>query len=367
MNVLFCSDAMVVDGVASFVFHLSTALREGGHRVAVLGRWAGKGFQERLRKGGVEVIQCLSPTVGNFWFDKKAVEFSPHVIVTDSRRSFPLATRLKAVTGARVFTFFLDKLEKTDRKGRDVASLVQFSDAWLSAEKPLLEQLENVPTPFPKYHFRRPLKGLIRPTPLPPKTPFRLLCFGRLGGFKSITAWSLLRDAADLKKQIPSLEMIFVGGGWRTVKFRLAAGKIHREARSSFIRVLGTQTDPQPWFEWATLVCAGSTAAIEAALAHRPVVASAAHWLGLLTPENIEEGFSTYFAERLGPMVRDDPAAVGREVLRVYSEWDERKMDGAVLAVRKAVEPRFEREGASEEFQRIYDEISRRTPLSGNG
>ena len=65
------------------------------------------------------MISAPSPTIGNFWFDRRAGEFSPDVLVTDSRRSFPLAVRLKGVTGARVFTFFLDHLEKTDRKGRD--------------------------------------------------------------------------------------------------------------------------------------------------------------------------------------------------------------------------------------------------------
>jgi hypothetical protein len=144
VNVLFCSDALIVDGVTSFVFHLSTALSKGGFNVAVLGRWAGKGFQSRLREHGVRVIQCLSPTVGNVWFDRKAREFAPDVIVTDSRRSFPLATRLKTVTGAKVLTFFLDSLEKTDRRGRDVDSLIRYSDAWLSAEPPLLEELDRI-------------------------------------------------------------------------------------------------------------------------------------------------------------------------------------------------------------------------------
>ena len=143
VNVLFCSDALIVDGVTSFVFHLSTALSKGGFNVAVLGRWAGKGFQSRLREHGVRVIQCLSPTVGNVWFDRKAREFAPDVIVTDSRRSFPLATRLKTATGAKVLTFFLDSLEKTDRRGRDVDSLIRYSDAWLSAEPPLLEELDR--------------------------------------------------------------------------------------------------------------------------------------------------------------------------------------------------------------------------------
>lgn len=359
MKVLFCSDALIVDGVTSFVFHLSSALSEAGFDVAVLGRWAGKGFQSRLRKHGVKVIQCLSPSVGNLWFDKKAREFAPDVIVTDSRRSFPLATRLKKITGAKVFTFFLDSLEKTDRKGRDVESLIQFSDAWLSAEPPLLEELNQIKTPFAKFLFRRPLKGLIAPTPLPEKDPFRVLCFGRISGYKSAGPRALLEDALSLKKKIPSLELVFVGGGWRTLGFRFAAFKINRASESPFVRVVGTQTDPERWFQWSTLVCAGSTSAIEAVLANRPVVALSGYWMGFLTPDRLDEAFSTYFAERAGTsLVRENPGVVSQEVLDVYEQWNQSKLEKSTLSLRNSVEKRFERKSAAEEFKHIYEEIT---------
>ena len=359
VKVLFCSDSMIVDGVTSFVFHLSTALKEAGHDVAVLGRWAGKGYQPRLRERGVTFIQCLSPTLGNFWFDRKAKEFSPDVIVTDSRRSFPLAARLKQITGAKVLTFFLDRLQKTDRKGRDLDSLIRFSDAWLCAEPPLLEELNRIKTPFPKFLFQRPLKGLITPTPLPGKDPFRVLCFGRISGYKSAGAWSILKEATRLKKNIPSLEIAFVGGGWRTVKFRLAALRANLAMKESFIRVLGTQTNPDKWFNWASLVCAGSTSAIEAVLAHRPVVALSAFWIGEITPDTLDKAFDFYFAERGGAfLVRDHPEVVVQEILNIYEKWDQENVEKSVTSVRKKVEPRFERKTAAGEFQRIVDVLS---------
>lgn len=361
MRVLFCSDSMIVDGVTSFVFHLATALKEAGNEVAVLGRWAGKGFQPRLRSHGVEVIECLSPTVGNFWFDKKAAEFRPDVLVTDSRRSFPLAVRLKLVTGAKIFTFFLDRLEKTDRKGRDVASLIKYSDAWLSAEKPLLEELESIPTPFRKFHLQRPLKGLFTPTPIPPKDPFRILSFGRVSCFKSITSLWLLKNALYMKKEIPSLEMIFVGGGWRTLKYRMLAANNNLRAGAEFIKILGTQIDPQPWFEWANLVCAGSTSAIEAALSNRPVVASTGYYLGLLTPDKIEKAFSSYFSERSGPLLSENPHLLIEDILRIYREWDEIAVNQTTAAFKNEIEPFFERDNVALSFQNIYKEV-----LSGN-
>ena len=365
MKVLFCSDAMVVDGVTSFVFHLSTALKEGGHRVAVLGRWAGRGFQSRLRKCGVKVISMPSPTIGNFWFDRRAGEFSPDVLVTDSRRSFPLAVRLKGITGARVFTFFLDNLEKTDRKGRDVESLVRHSDAWLSAEPPILESLEEIPTPFPKFLFARPLTGLIRPSPMPPRDPFRVLCFGRLSGYKSAGPLALLLKAYDLKKEIPSLEITFVGGGWRAWKFRLLAERINRKAGERFIRVAGTRTDPQPWFDWSTLVCAGSTSAVEAALANRPVLAFSGFWIGHLAPDVMDLALANYFGERGGlHYVRERPELVPEGVLKIYREWDDPGMEESTACVRAALEPRFMRDGAAAEFRRIYNSLPQRDGLA---
>lgn len=346
---------MIVDGVTSFVFHLASALSEGGHRVAVLGRWGGKGFQSRLRAFGVEVITVPSPTVGNFWFDKKAREFAPDVLVTDSRRSFPLAVRLKQATGAKIFTFFLDNLEKTDKKGRDVDSLVRWSDAWLSAEPPLLEKLEEIPTPFPKFLFQRPLTGLLTPTPIPPRDPFRILCFGRISGYKSAGPLKLLQEAPMLKKSIPPLEIAFVGGGWRTWKFRLMAARANAAAGERYLRIIGTQTDPQRWFEWATLVCAGSTSAVEAVLAHRPTVVFSGFWIGLLTPEKLGEAFASYFGERSGPYyVRRHLELIPTEILRVYNEWRNERIERDVAEVRAAVEPRFRREDAAAAFERIF-------------
>lgn len=357
MRVLFCSDAMIVDGVTSFVFHLATALKEAGNDVAVIGRWAGKGFQSRLKDHGVGVIECISPTVGNFWFDIKAAEFRPDVIVTDSRRSFPLAVRLKNITGAKVFTFFLDKLEKTDRKGRDVASLIKYSDAWLSAEKPLLKDLESISTPFTKFHLQRPLKGLFTPTPIPPKDPFRILSFGRISSFKSITSFWLLKNALHMKKKIPSLEMVFVGGGWRTLKYRMLAAKNNIIAGSEFIKIVGTQIDPEPWIQWANLVCAGSTSAIEATLANRPVVASTGYYLGLLTSDKLDKAFLTYFAERSGPLLKEDPDVLIEDIIRIYREWDENTVTENTEAFRRGIEPFFERDTAAKSFQYIYERV----------
>lgn len=350
---------MTIDGVTSFVLHLSAALSRGGHEVAVLGRWWGKGFQSRLRLEGVRVIQCLSPTIGNFWFDRRAAEFGPDVIVTDSNRSFPLSQRLKKITGAKVFTFFLDPIqdtapieEKAIKKGRDIGSLTRGSDAWFSTDEIILKGLENFETPFPRFILKRPLKGLINPTPFPPMEPFRVLCIGRLSRRKHLGPLSLLNDAVALKKKIPSLEFVFVGGGGKTNIFRYLAWKANRRAGARFVRVVGAQAESQPWYDWATIVCAGSTSAVEAILANRLVIAFTDHWFGLVTPTNMEQAFRTFFAQReTGVSVRERPGIVSDHLSGVYEAWDHNALEDQVAEVRKMVEPHFDSASTARDFE----------------
>ncbi len=98
-------------------------------------------------------------------------------------------------------------------------------------------------------------------------------------------------------------------------------------AGERFIRVVGTRTDPNPWFEEAALVCAGSTSAVEAALAFRPVVVFTGFWIGLLTPERLDAAFASYFGERSGTIsVRQHPELLSEEIRHVYKTWDQEKM-----------------------------------------
>ncbi|HPE67124.1 MAG TPA: hypothetical protein PK849_13170, partial [Synergistales bacterium] len=120
-----------------------------------------------------------------------------------------------------------------------------------------------------------------------------------------------------------------------------------------------TQTDPRRWFEWATLVCAGSTSAVEAVLAHRPTVVFSGYWIGLLTPETLDEAFASYFGERSGPYyVRHHLEKISAEIQRVYDEWESERMERDLAAARAAVEPRFRREGAATEFERLFRSLA---------
>lgn len=336
-RVLFCSDALLIDGVTSYILHVGTALKRAGYDVAVLGRWAGTGFQSRFREEGIKVIQCPSPTVGNLWFDRKAREFDPDVIMTDSRRSFPLATRLKKLLDKPVVTYFLDHLEKTDRPGRDLASLVRWSDLWAGAEEPILDTLRSASKDVKVCKLPRPLDTAVKPTPLPPKDPFSIVCFGRLSGYKTPGMMYLLDHIDELVEAIPSAKVTVVGGGgWRLMKFRVMAARINRRLDRSCVEVVGTQPDPRPWIERANLVCAASTSAAEAILSNRHTICFSTQWMGYATIDNIGEMLRLYFAERGGTAnFRENPEALKSiipEIIQVYKNYEKLSAETPILA-----------------------------------
>lgn len=358
-RLLFCSDALLVDGVTSYILHVGTALARAGHDVAVLGRWAGRGFQKRYREEGMTVISCPSPTVGNFWFDARAKAFDPDCILTDSRRSFPLATRLKKLTGKPVVTYFLDHLEKTDRPGRDVPSLIGWSDAWAVAEDPIRRSLVDVAPDFPVFRLPRPLDVAVRPGPLTPRDPFRIVFFGRLSGYKTPGMFHLLDHIEDLDRAIPGVEIVIVGGGgWRLVRFKALAAKINRRLGRRCVRVVGTRIDPRPWLEEACVVCGGSTSAIEAALAKRPVVCFTGYWFGQVRPDNVDEALACYFGERGGKGHFRDTGVLDRiipELADVYENYGHLPDD--LEAVAAALKPHFDSADTVRCFDRLVESI----------
>ena len=159
MNILFCNEGFIIDGVASYNLYLSAALSQAGHNVTILGRWAGiKGFQDRHRKLGVNVIQCLSLSVKNKWLIKKAIQFKPDVIISDSRRAYPLAQEVRKKTGARVITIFHDPPQDNKmRPGRDLPALINGSAALVTSEKPIYEKIKKIKTDLPILLIQRPM------------------------------------------------------------------------------------------------------------------------------------------------------------------------------------------------------------------
>lgn len=137
----------------------------------------------------------------------------------------------------------------------------------------------------------------------------------------------------------------------------MLAAKNNVKNESEFIKIVGTQIDPQLWFEWANIVCAGSTSAIEATLANRPVVASTGYYLGLLTPDKLEKAFSTYFSERSGPLLSENPNLLIEDIINIYKEWDEYMVNKTTATFRSEIEPFFERDNVAPSFQKIYENI----------
>lgn len=356
MNILFCNEGFIIDGVASYNLYLAAALSRAGHTVAIVGRWAGfNGFQKRHIASGVRVIQCLSVTVDNAWLVKRAVQFHPDVLITDARRSFPLARRIRSRTTAKVVTIFHDPPQFERRGNRGIETIIAGSDVWVTAEKAIHQALTAIETDLPAHWIQRPLTGMIQPEPLPPKEPFNVLCLGRLSRWKSPGLRTIVDNALELKRAIPSLTLTVVGGGRRQLNFFLAAVKANARARERFVRIVGTQTDPQPWIQQANVVCAGATAAVEAILSQRPVLAFSGFWLGRVTPGNLDRGIATHFGERSGEFyVRDDPGVVITALIDLYRQWKQEEMADRVIALRKQLSPAFDSETVSDAFQSLF-------------
>ncbi len=346
MNILFCSEGFIVDGVASYNLYMAAALRQAGHRVAVLGRWAGfKGFQRRHRETGVTVVQIPSLTVNHPWLRRQARRFEPDIIITDARRSFPLAAKISAEQPrARLITVFHDPPDANKQVGvRSLDSLADRSHAWVTPEKRIEQALEEHKCRLPIRFIQRPITHMMHPTVLPPKAPFRVVCLGRLSGWKSPGIRRVVQDAVMLKQAIESLEIIIVGGGRRRWNVMIDAIKAHQRSGCSFIYIAGAQIDPRPWVQRASVVCAGATSAIEAVLSNRPVVAFSGFWHGLITPDNVATGLETHFGERAGAFyVRDQPEMIARTLIDLYMKWDADAMAGQTDQLRRQLAAKFD-------------------------
>ena len=352
MRILFCSDALTIDGINSYILNTGAALKQAGHTIAVLGRWAGvKGFQKRYRHEGFTVITCPSASVGNAYFDFRAKRFRPDVIMTDHRRTFPLAVRIKHLTGAPIITYFLDPLWKTDKKGRDIPSLMKYSDAFTAFEPGILQSLHELTEGVPIVQMPRPLDVFFAPSELPKRDPFNILCFGRLSRYKTPGIFHMLDNIHAINERIPNFRInILGGGGWRLWKFKLTAHRLNKQLGRKCVNIIGTQLDPRRYIEAANVVFASATSAMEAAYSFRPVIAMCSGYFGKVTPENLTDGIGCYFSERGAP---EDFSGLLDDLFSVYDSY------GSSESVRdlREISVRLGREFAADETVRVFTQI----------
>ncbi|MBW1988254.1 MAG: hypothetical protein JRI97_01780 [Deltaproteobacteria bacterium] len=366
MRILFASEGFIVDGVASYNLYFGEALTKAGEKVAIAGRWAGfTSYKDRFAKAGIQVIQSISPFVDGHTLVSKGRAFAPDVIVTDSRRSFSLARKIQETTGAPLFTVFHDPPENDLEGERSMANLLAKSDAWITPERPIYRELEALSPDVPLRLIERPVAGRIHPSPLPTEGPFRVLLFGRLSGFKSPGLRAVVDNAAELKKQIPSLEIEVLGGGWRKTVFAQAAARANRRAGEKFVRVLGAQPDPLPFIQRATLVCAGATSAVEALLAQRLVLAFSGFWIGGVTTENLEYAVDMHFGERGGEFrMKEKPEAAVEGILAMHEQWKTRDMAAETALLREKLAPMFSDGLAVSRFWELYRALGKTVPAA---
>lgn len=360
MRVLFCSEGFIIDGVASFNLYLSAALCNAGHEVAIAGRWAGfKSFRKRHEEHGVKILQTVSVNADSPKLVKKALSFRPDFIITDARRAFPLALKIKLLSGAKLVTVFHDSIwNKPDKKNREIATIKNISDGWVTSEKHIFEQMKGLSPECPSLMIRRPITDMVNPTPLPSRDPFRVLCLGRLSGYKSPGFRAILENALELKEKIPSLELAFVGGGSRFLLFKTLARRMNRKKGEKFVTIAGTKPDPTDFLKWSTVVCAGATSAIEGLLSNRPVVAFSGYWMGMVSPDMLEYGIDTHFAERRGDiLMRQNPEKAVEELERVYMEWEDLKVRQNTEIMKNRLEKEFSSEKVARSFEELFESI----------
>lgn len=368
MNILFCCEGFIVDGVTSYNLYMSSALQSIGHNVAVVGRWGGfKGFQKRHMEHGVTVLQDYSLTVSNSRLIQKGVDFNPDIIVTDSRRAFPFSQKLRELTDAKVVTIFHDPPQPARKGKRGIRSLIHGSDLWLTSEKPILETLNTIETDLPRHFLQRPITNMVTPTPLDPDSFFSVLCLGRLSRWKSPGIRYLVNNCHILRKEMPLLKLYVVGGGRRIVSFKLAAARTNRKIGENVVHILGTKIDPNPCFEKATVVCAGATSAIEAILSNRPVIAFSGVWMGPVTENNLEYGAQTHFGERDGDVytamnpkliyLNDQPQILSESLIEMYKNWNHTQMCERAKTLKERLFSRFDSKEIGKDFTQLVSTL----------
>lgn len=360
MRILFCSEGFILDGVASYHLHMAVAFKKMGHEVGILGRWLGfSGYQSRFRAHGVEVLSYLSPTVTSATALKLARDFAPDVLLSDSRRAFPLALEIHERTGTPIITIFMDAPQDKNKKGRRLSEIENFSVAWVSPEGSLCEKMRALNPSVPVRQIRRPVvEDCMSSSPILPADPFSILCLGRLSKYKTPGLLAVFRDAPLLRKKIPSVKITAVGGGWRRSLFTGAALRANLAARERYVRTVGYQRDPAPWFAESNVVCAGSTCVIESILCNRPVIAVSAYWFGLVTPANLDDAIDCYYGERGGHFPAwQEPERVVESLLELYEGWDVEKLSADMRVMRVRFLLLFDPERAVREWEELFDSV----------
>ncbi len=357
MKILFYSDALVIDGVTSYILNVGKVLKDAGHEVAIIGRWGGvKGFQSRYKEAGMKLITCPSISVGNFYFDICAKRFKPDIIMTDPRRSFPLATRLKKLTGTKVVTYFLDPVEKTDKPGRDIESLKKYSEVWTAFEEPILKELHEIAPKFKIFELTRPVDAFIKFESLGENENFNILCFGRLSRGKTPGIFCMLDHIEEIINKIPNVKINIVGGsGWRLFKIKLLAHKINSRLGHEYIKIFGTQVNPIKFLREANLICCVASSAMESAYMGRPVIMVGSHYRGLLTPENFDDAIKGFFGERSGVLF--EYKNLLPEIFKVYENYRDEKFRDDLKNISVEINKKFSAGVMLRQFNKIIGSL----------
>jgi hypothetical protein len=97
---------------------------------------------------------------------------------------------------------------------------------------------------------------------------------------------------------------------------------------------------------------------MEAILSGRPVIAMSGHWFGLVTPENLSDADSTFYAERNGRFwLKDNPEVVLDEIISLYENWEDESVKKRTDTLRNALSPEFSPELAVRDWENLFADV----------
>lgn len=141
--------------------------------------------------------------------------------------------------------------------------------------------------------------------PAPHPRGFHLLHVSRLDSDRSLTAFSLIAIAGELRRRFPDFRLTILGEGSDLSAIRAAARRV--DPRQTFLSVLGGVFDPAPYLQKADLFVGVSRAALEAMACGLPVIlAGNQGYGGILTPEMLPTMAATNLCCRGYPLPTEE-------------------------------------------------------------
>lgn len=157
---------------------------------------------------------------------------------------------------------------------------------------------------------------------------------------------------------IPNLKILIIAGGEKSDSLKTSVEAINRQFNDEVIRFTGLRHDMPLIYGLSDLVIGAGRVALEAMACSRAVMAiGEKKFIGLLTPQNIEEGISTNFGDccQMQPV---DWKAMSQAIIKVFKKEDQVKE--LCRWGREIVISKFNLNMVAEKVVAVYDELQKK-------